>query len=138
MMNVVDLAQDKPNSLFKMEVAYRPQLELKDPVWFNLVNRGFNIKPKAGNITRYKLPIKPTAVYLADALNEGLKQNLFGNDINTEFLMLSIRVYLIQIIKFVVSSPKQLATDKYSEKRNGTSNIINNDRSGIPLKFILQ
>ena len=37
--------------------------------------------------------LKPVTSYIAGAINEGLKQNLLGNDINMEFVMLSIRSY---------------------------------------------
>lgn len=37
--------------------------------------------------------LKPVKNYIVDAINEGLKQNLLGSDINMEFLMLSVRSY---------------------------------------------
>ncbi len=37
--------------------------------------------------------IKPVANYITSAIAEGLKSNLLGNDINMEFLMLSVRSY---------------------------------------------
>jgi hypothetical protein len=137
MMNVVDLAED-PHSIFEKEVANFSQLELENPVWFCLGNRESAVEPHAGKVTASKSALKSVTAYLFDAFSEGIKQNFLGSDIHMEFLMLSIYVYLNQIVIFVVSSPKQLATDKYSDKRNGTSNILKNDIPGIPLKFILQ
>ena len=57
--------------------------------------------------------------YLVDALGEGMKQNFLGSDINMEFLVLSIRVYLVQLSRFASGYQKNSTRDKYSER--GTS-----------------
>jgi hypothetical protein len=97
--------------------------------------QSFYMEPKAAEITRNKATVKSVTSYLFDALVEGVKQNFLGSDINMEFLVLSIRVYLIVLIGLTVSYSKHQAIDQYSEKRNSVSNYSNDDRSIISLKL---
>ncbi|MEO6851348.1 MAG: hypothetical protein ABI203_06535 [Mucilaginibacter sp.] len=62
------------------------------------------------------IDLKSAASYLVDGLSEGIKQNFLGSDINMEFVMLSLRVYFIQLNKLVGSARENLKAGKHAVK----------------------
>ena len=137
-MNIVQFTQKTAGSLFHKEVAFNPHHELQNPVWYCLVSNDRTTEAKMVKPASYTSALKYATTYLSGAIGEGLKQSLQGYDINLEIILLYFRFYLIQMTKFVVSSPKRPGFDKYQEKMNGSSGVLKHDEHGTPLKFILQ
>jgi hypothetical protein len=57
--------------------------------------------------------------YFLDVLGEGIKQNFLGPNIDMEFLMLSFRVYAVQLTSVTVSYLKKIPVYKYPEGNTG-------------------
>jgi hypothetical protein len=85
----------------------------------------------------YTLRFKSLGVYLFNASVEGIKQNLFGPDINMEFAVLTMRAWVILAAGFIVSFPAYL-TGRYSAKRNDSAKCPDYSRPNAPFKLCLQ
>src|SRR5579872_6715426 len=107
-METLDLAPNAPVSTLNKVANYYTTSQLIDTYQSDLENPGTGFGKKSGPIS--------IGAYLVDALAEGVKQNFLGSDINMEFLMLSIRVYLIQLSRFASGYQKNLAKAKYLER----------------------
>ena len=59
---------------------------------------------------------KALSSYVVDALGESLKQNFLGADINMEFLLLSLRVYLIRLNRVAKNYGGNLRTRVFPER----------------------
>jgi hypothetical protein len=57
--------------------------------------------------------------YFLDVLGEGVKQNFLGPNIDMEFLMLSFRVYAVQLASVTVSYLKKIPVYKYPAESTG-------------------
>jgi hypothetical protein len=68
----------------------------------------------------YKLKFKAAGIYLLNAAIEGIKQNLFGPNINMEFLVLTFRAGLLVFAGFLL---KLNFTRKERQTINTTFNI---------------
>ena len=85
----------------------------------------------------YSLRLKSFGVYLFNASIEGIKQNLFGPDLNMEFVVLTMRAWAILAAGFVVSFPAYL-TGMYSAKRKNRATCPDYNHPDAPFKLCLQ
>jgi len=136
-MNIVYFTQEIFVSLLKKAETYT-QLN-----WFKNLVKAFPWKTDLKswllnlNSVDIKLRFKTAGTYLFDASIEGLKQNLFGPNINMEFLVLSMRALLILAVGFVVSFPKYIS-GRYAEKTNNEAICPDYDDANAPFKLCLR
>jgi hypothetical protein len=107
-MEILDLASDRSVSTLNKVVNYYNIPEVTNPYPFDLENPDTHSGKKSGSMS--------IGSYLVDALAEGVKQNFLGSDINMEFLVLSLRVYLIQLSRLASGYQRNLSRDKYLER----------------------
>ena len=79
--------------------------------------RDFRINPKPARVGMYISLFKPGADYVINALGKALKQNLFGADINTEFVELSARVYFMLFTETAKQYLKQLSSKTLPDRK---------------------
>ena len=87
--------------------------------------------------TDYKLRAKIISTYLLNASIEGLKHNLFGPNINMEFLILTTHTWVILAAGFAVSVPEYIA-GRYFGKKNTRTNCPDYSQPGTTFKLCLQ
>ena len=85
----------------------------------------------------YKTGFKSAGGYLFNASVEGIKHNLFGPNIDMEFVVLTMRTWLIVAAGFVVSFPGFIA-GRYAKKRNNEAECPDYNHSNTPFKLCLQ
>ena len=104
-METLTISPNTANLSIDGAVTYLPENRLGT----SLRSQDFRVSPKPARIGGYASFIKPGADYVVNALGKALKQNLFGADINTEFLELSVRVYSMLFVKTAKQYLKQLS-----------------------------
>lgn len=117
-MKSLDLHQNALTSFPAKLVALRHKLALRNPVQLHLPKVNLQLNAVSRNAIK---------TYIVDALNEGLKQNLLGADINMEFLVLSIRSYAKALISIGhINEAKQLSSGQPVE---GNSSFFDNNHT---------
>ncbi|NCD71505.1 hypothetical protein [Mucilaginibacter agri] len=120
-MKSLDLHQNAFSSFPAKLVALRHKLALRNPVQLHLPKVNLQLNAVSGNAIK---------TYVVDALNEGLKQNLLGADINMEFLVLSIRSYAQALVSLTrVNTAKPLSNAQ--PIKSGSSFFDHNNHSFI-------
>ncbi len=104
-MKAIHYTPDSPYSLLKKAFSnsgfsglsgYLAEVLYKEKVFFHSL---------AGRIAGYNISVKNIINYLVNAGLEGLKQNFLGPEIDMEFLVLTLRVYLIMVVRLALSHP---------------------------------
>ncbi len=122
-MNVIYTALETSQGLLKKVAGKYINPEAKIAAKFHLENITFCVRQVLAGMAGYISSIKSAGKYLVNALMLGLKQNLFGTDVDMEFLVLSARVYFVMFISLTLSFSKYLAADRLSGKVSETSTI---------------
>jgi ATP sulfurylase len=116
-MKTLNLAQDISSNILKKVPAYFPAFQLKNIIHFGMEK-----------LSAQKLTIKSAGSYLFNAVAEGVKQNLFGPDVNMEFVSLTTKVYLLTLLSVAATLPKNLIA-KYSENRTSMTHTSKEEQS---------
>lgn len=101
-MKALQLIQEMPYMSVKKISEHLSHFEIKKPLPFKIGKEIFGFKQTA---LANRVTFKSAFSYLFNASIEGLKQNFLRPDIDMEFFVLSLRVYLILLIKAAISNP---------------------------------
>jgi len=136
-MNIVYITQEILISFFKKAEAYTQLSGLKNLAKAFPWKTDFKAWLLNFKSYDYKLKLKSISAYLFDVSVEGLKQNLFGPNINMEFLVLTLHTWVILGAGFVVSFPEYIA-GRYFGKKNNRAKCPDYSQPGTPFKLCLQ
>jgi hypothetical protein len=136
-MNIVYITQEIFLSFIKKAETYTQLTGLKNLLraflWKTDV-KGWLLNFKSYD---YKLGFKSATFYLFNASVEGIKQNLFGPDVSLEFVVLTVRAWLILTAGFVVGAAGYI-TGRSAKKRNNKVKCPDYYYRGDRFKLCLQ